>query len=256
MTERVLVALEADIFGARALAGLAQAGHEVVAAVVRQQEDWAADRYLARRNPAFSVTAGLARLGLQPMLVSGRQDWPKVLRAIDELGVTLLLNVHFPWRVPEAVLQRLPGRALNLHPALLPACRTTQPGPEYARIRANATIAARPAVAGIDTGTTSAASGEVQVATSIQVTTSGVSQAFESSLVNGMADFVVSRAKAEVISYVVSEFGKDLCRPDGNWDVATFFPNTCDLVVGRDDVAVYDGSWTEWGGRRDTPVEV
>ncbi len=121
--------------------------------------------------------------------------------------------------------------------ALLPACRTTQPAPEYARIRANATIAARPAVAGIDTGTTSAASGEVQVATSIQVTTSGVSQAFESSLVNGMADFVVSRAKAEVISYVVSEFGKDLCRPDGNWDVATFFPNTCDLVVGRDDVA-------------------
>jgi len=24
--------------------------------------------------------------------------------------------------------------------------------------------------------------------------------------------------------------------------------------IGRDDVAVYDGSWTEWGGRQDTPV--
>jgi thiosulfate/3-mercaptopyruvate sulfurtransferase len=24
--------------------------------------------------------------------------------------------------------------------------------------------------------------------------------------------------------------------------------------LGRDDVPVYDGSWTEWGGRADTPV--
>jgi thiosulfate/3-mercaptopyruvate sulfurtransferase len=37
--------------------------------------------------------------------------------------------------------------------------------------------------------------------------------------------------------------------------------SACSLVLalellGHDRVAVYDGSWTEWGGRRDTPVEV
>jgi thiosulfate/3-mercaptopyruvate sulfurtransferase len=25
-------------------------------------------------------------------------------------------------------------------------------------------------------------------------------------------------------------------------------------LLGREDVAVYDGAWTEWGGRSDTPV--
>jgi thiosulfate/3-mercaptopyruvate sulfurtransferase len=26
-------------------------------------------------------------------------------------------------------------------------------------------------------------------------------------------------------------------------------------VLGREDAAVYDGSWTDWGGRADTPID-
>jgi thiosulfate/3-mercaptopyruvate sulfurtransferase len=52
--------------------------------------------------------------------------------------------------------------------------------------------------------------------------------------------------------------GVDLTRPivascGSGVTASTIALALCQL--GRDDVAVYDGSWSEWGGRSDTPVE-
>jgi len=127
--ERALVLGEPAFTTARALHGLAAAGIALAAFWTGQDRSWTFDRYLERRNPAFSVGAFLKAQGLVSEGLRTRADWDLVLACIEARGITLLLNVHHTWRVPERVLQRLPGRTLNLHPALLPACRGPYPLP-------------------------------------------------------------------------------------------------------------------------------
>lgn len=51
---------------------------------------------------------------------------------------------------------------------------------------------------------------------------------FDAFMVNAVTDFVVERAKQEVLGWVADEFGKVLCsRHDGaGYDVRTYFPST------------------------------
>jgi len=52
--------------------------------------------------------------------------------------------------------------------------------------------------------------------------------------------------------------GVDLARPvitSCGSGVTASVPALALYLIGRPDVAVYDGSWSEWGGRADTPVE-
>jgi len=88
---------------------------------------WREDRGLAWLRPRLSVSAALRRAGCAPRLAPPAARDAAILEAIATTRPDLLLSLGFRRRVGEAVLARLPGRALNIHPALLPACAGPTP---------------------------------------------------------------------------------------------------------------------------------
>ncbi len=54
---------------------------------------------------------------------------------------------------------------------------------------------------------------------------------FESNLINGLADFLVTRSKEEAILYLQDKLSKDLCEKD---KVSDLLPNTCSTLKGLD----------------------
>ena len=88
---------------------------------------WREDRRLAWLRPRISVSAALRRAGCAARFAPRNGQDGTILAAMDATRPDLLLSVGFRRRVGEAVLSRLPGRALNIHPALLPACAGPTP---------------------------------------------------------------------------------------------------------------------------------
>ena len=88
---------------------------------------WREDRRLAWLRPRISVSAALGRAGCAARLAPRNGQDETILAAMEATAPDLLLSVGFRRRVGAAVLSRLAGRALNIHPALLPACAGPTP---------------------------------------------------------------------------------------------------------------------------------
>jgi len=75
--------------------------------------------------------------------------------------------------------------------------------------------------------------------TSVASPSGGAGIPFESMLINTVTDFVVARAKAEVLGWVADEFGKRLCdeRDDAGVNVASYFEHTCRLFRKEGEIA-------------------
>lgn len=113
---------------ALALHAWLDAGHRVTGFLCCEPEGWwREDRRLAWLRPRLSVSAALRRAGRRAELAPRGGRDAAILAAIEATPPDLLLSLGFRRRVGEAVLDRLPRRALNIHPALLPGCAGPTP---------------------------------------------------------------------------------------------------------------------------------
>jgi hypothetical protein len=115
---------------ARTVWRLIAAGHEIDQLWIGENSSgvWRRrDRMLRWLAPTWSIEAAERRCGIRVRRVGPLRQNPDLLKDACRPHVDALLASCFPYVVPPAVLEYYGGRAVNLHPALLPRYRGPAP---------------------------------------------------------------------------------------------------------------------------------
>jgi len=127
---RVLFLGSPGRFTARALWGCLDAGDEICEFWYGhriRKNAWRGDRQLGWFNPGWSVSAALKQHQISTRPVPPLRTAVDLWRRAERLGADVMVSAAFPYTVPAELLQLFPDRAVNLHPALLPAYRGPYP---------------------------------------------------------------------------------------------------------------------------------
>lgn len=116
---------------ARILSAWLQEGHDVAAFWCPKTVPaarWRKDRLLGHIKPSWSVSRQIRRHHISVRTVPKvLKRWEGIGEAVVETGADVLISAYTHCIVPDAVLKMFGNRAVNYHPALLPAYRGPAP---------------------------------------------------------------------------------------------------------------------------------
>lgn len=126
---KAVILTSGGLIAARILSSWLGAGHSVAALWTGTKDPdqvLGGDRTLGLVAHAWSIAALVRRHSI-PVLSNPKLSSPEAEAEIARLGSDMLITAMTHQIVPERILARFPGRAVNIHPALLPHYRGPSP---------------------------------------------------------------------------------------------------------------------------------
>ncbi len=96
-------------------------------AAATRQSHLKRDKHLAWLAPQWSTAAIVRRNKIAVIRVPRLANWAERMNAVRDSGADVLISVHFPYRIPDDMLDFFGRSAVNLHPSPLPRYRGPTP---------------------------------------------------------------------------------------------------------------------------------